>query len=189
MENPKITEDEIALIKEAQAGKMSAFNKLYKRYENLVFCVLNQYIDDEDESRDLVGIVFLKVYNKLSTFKSFDSFGGWIRTIANRTALDYLRKPYNKLTVTDEENIRQMSETSEGSNEFDLVNQISYDQILKEVKNLPDTARKVFKLFYLCDHSVEQISNRLNIPLGTVKSHLFRSRRKLKTKLLKTKKL
>lgn len=183
MENPKITEEEIALIKEAKSGNMHAFNKLYYRYKNMVDAVLNQYIDDEDESKDLANIVFLKVYNKLSSFESYESFGGWIRVIASRTALDYLRQSYNKLTVVDEENIRLMSETS--TSDADLVNQMSYEQILKEVDNLPNTARKVFKLFYLRNLTMEQISKRMRLPLGTVKSHLSRSRRRIKNKIIK----
>lgn len=183
MENPKITEEEIALIKEAKSGNMRAFNKLYYRYKNMVDAVLNQYIDDEDESKDLANIVFLKVYNKLSSFESYESFGGWIRVIASRTALDYLRQSYNKLTVVDEENIRLMSETS--TSDADLVNQMSYEQILKEVDNLPNTARKVFKLFYLRNLTMEQISKRMRLPLGTVKSHLSRSRRRIKNKIIK----
>lgn len=183
MENPKITQEEITLINEAKTGNMRAFNKLYYKYKNMVEAVLNQYIDDEDESKDLANIVFLKVYNKLSSFDSYDSFGGWIRVIASRTALDYLRNPYNKLTVVDEENIRLMSESS--TDELDLVNQVSYEQILKEVDSLPNAARKVFKLFYLCNLTMEQISKRLHLPKGTVKSHLSRSRRRIKNKIVK----
>lgn len=183
MENPKITPEEITLINEAKEGNMRSFNKLYYKYKNMVEAVLNQYIDDEDESKDLANIVFLKVYNKLSTFDSYDSFGGWVRTIATHTALDYLRKSYNKLTVVDEESIRLMSETS--TDDTDLVNQMSYEQILKEVNNLPDAARKVFKLFYLRNLTMEQIGKRLKLPIGTVKSHLSRSRRRIKNKIIK----
>lgn len=186
MENPRITTKEIALIKEAQAGNMLAFNKLYYRYRDFVSHVLNQFLNDEDEAKDLTNIVFLKVYNKLHLFDSYGSFGGWIRIIANRTALDYLRKASNRLMKPDDESIRLMSDSSEGENEFDVVNRDSYKQILKEVENLPDAARKVFKLFYLNNLTTEQISERLKMPKGTVKSHLSRSRRRIQKKLIKT---
>lgn len=186
MENPKITSEEIALIKEAQAGNMAAFNKLYYRYYDFVVRVLDYYIRDEDEARDLTNIVFLKVYNKLSQFNSYESFGGWIRVIASRVALDYLRNTHNKLTVTNEDIIGLMGDSSVDNIDTDLVNQISYDQILKEVEKLTDTARRVFKLFYINGLTVEQISNRLDIPKGTVKSHLSRSRQKIKNQLKQT---
>lgn len=189
MENPKITPEEIALIKEAQAGNMTAFNKLYYKYYDFVVHVLDYYIQDEDESRDLTNIVFLKVYNKLSQFDSYESFGGWIRVIASRTALDYLRNTHNKLTVTNDDIIGLMGDSSVDNIDIELVNQISYDQILKEVENLKNPARKVFKLFYINSLSVEQISKRLDMPKGTVKSHLSRSRQKIKNKLSKFKQL
>lgn len=185
MENPKITSEEIALIKEAQAGNMTAFNKLYYRYYDFVVHVLDYYIRDEDESRDLTNIVFLKVYNKLSSFDSYESFGGWIRVIASRTALDYLRNVHNKLTVTNDELIGLMGESSGDHIDTDLVNQISYEQILEQVEKLSDTARRVFKLFYINGLTVEQISNRLDVPKGTVKSHLSRSRQRIKNQLTK----
>lgn len=189
MENLRITDEEIALIKDAQAGKMSAFNALYYRYKDLAFHVLNQYLKDEDEAQDLTNIVFLKVYNKLSSFDSYDSFGGWIRVIASRTALDYLRKSHNRLTKVDENDIRLMSESSSYDSDSGVVDHMSYNQILEHVNGLKEDPRKVFKLFYINDLSVEQISKRLAMPKGTVKSHLSRARRKIKSKLLKTKTL
>jgi len=183
MENPRITSEEIALIKEAQEGSEIAFNKLFERYKNFVFLVLNQYLNDEDESKDLVNIVFLKVYNKLSTFKAYNSFGGWLRIISNRTAIDYLRRTNNINQSLDDDCMRLMQDNSTSSLETELVNQISYEKILDEVEKLPKAARMVFKLFYKNNLSVDQISNRLKMPLGTVKSHLSRSRKRLKNKL------
>ena len=92
MKNPKITQEEIRLIKDAKAGNILAFNKLFYRYKGFVDNVLYQYIKDYDEAKDITNIVFLKVYEKLSTFVASDYFGGWLRIIANRTAIDYLRK-------------------------------------------------------------------------------------------------
>lgn len=183
MENPRITPEEIALIKDAQAGNELAFNKLFEKYKNFVFIVLNQFLDDEDEAKELVNIVFLKVYNKLSTFTAYDSFGGWLRVISNRTAIDYLRNVYNNPNYVEEESIGLIPDSSAGSVESDLVNHDTYEQLIKEVEKFPESARKVFKLFYMNDQSVEQIAKRLNMPKGTVKSHLSRTRRRLKNKL------
>lgn len=187
MENPRITPEEIALIKDAQAGNELAFNKLFEKYKRFVFIVLNQFINDEDESKDLVNIVFLKVYNKLSTFKEYDSFGGWLRIISNRTAIDYLRKTSNMNQQLDEDSMRLMQYNSTPSLENELVNHISCERIFKEIENLPKDARMVFKLFYKNDLTVDQIANRLKMPKGTVKSHLSRSRKRIKNKLKTTK--
>lgn len=185
MENPRITPEEIALIKDAQAGNESAFNKLFEKYKNFVFAVLNQFLDDEDESKDLVNIVFLKVHNKLSTFKAYDSFGGWLRIISNRTAIDYLRRMKNRSNVIDEESIRLIQDSSIDNTGDGVVDHLLYKQLLTEIEKLPNAARKVLKLFYITDSSVDQIAKRLNMPKGTVKSHLSRSRKRLRKKFLK----
>jgi DNA-directed RNA polymerase specialized sigma24 family protein len=63
--NPNITDEEIALIKSAQAGNMSAYNKLYYRYKGFTTNLLYQYIKDFDEAKDINNVVWLKVYDKL----------------------------------------------------------------------------------------------------------------------------
>ena len=93
--NPKITPEEIALIKSAQAGNMQAFNKLFYKYQGFTTNLLYKYIKDFDEAKDVNNIVWLKVYNKLSKFVDYSSFGGWLRILTNRTAIDYLRELKN----------------------------------------------------------------------------------------------
>lgn len=75
MKNPRITQEEIGIIKKAQAGDKSAFSALYYRYKPFVENVLYQYIKDMDEAKEIANIVFLKVHDKLSTFTAYDSFG------------------------------------------------------------------------------------------------------------------
>ena len=86
MNTPKITLEEIGIIKDAKAGKESAFNLLYHKYRSFVIDLLNQYIKDIDESKDLSNLVFLKVHQKLSKFKDYHSFGGWLRILTKNTA-------------------------------------------------------------------------------------------------------
>ena len=72
----RITPEEIKTIKDAQAGSMKAFNRIFYRYKPFVENLLYKYINDMDEARDLTNVVFLKVYEKLSKFAAYDSFGG-----------------------------------------------------------------------------------------------------------------
>ena len=182
--NPKITEDEIALIKSAQAGDISAFNKLYHKYERFTTQVLYDFIKDYDEARDINNIVWLKVYNKLSKFQDYSSFGGWLRILTNRTAIDYLRelKP-QKYVPQDLETpgAQQVQEVDYGQSSVD---NITYNQVLELFKKFPEDVRRVFELHYIDQLTVSEISDVLKIPTGTVKSHLSRNRKRLQ-KLLK----
>lgn len=182
--NPRITPEEVGLIKRAKAGDELAFNALYRKYKGFVDSLLFQYLKDMDEARDVSNIVFLKVHKKLSLFTDYDSFGGWLRTLTNRTAIDYLRSMENKKVASDVETGRLTVDTK-GSTEDDLVNHLTYKELLKEFNTFPEVTRKIFERFYIDNMTVEEISNTFNpkIPTGTIKSTLSRTRRKLKQRL------
>ena len=179
---PKITEEEIALIKSAQAGDMSAYNKLYYKYEKFTTDLLYKYIKDYDEARDINNIVWLKVYDKLSKFVDYSSFGGWLRVLTNHTAVDYLRE------LKPDKNVPE----SAGSYAFDpqdvscnqsSVDETDYNQIVAMFKQFPEDVRRVFELHYVEHLTVSEISDILKIPEGTIKSHLSRKRKQLKKQL------
>ena len=178
MKNPKITQEEIRLIKDAKAGNTLAFNKLFHRYKNFVDHVLYSYLKDFDEAQDLTNIVFLKVYYKLSSFTDYSSFGGWLRIIANRTAIDYLRKIGDKNRMLGD-NDNKVSLEQIDSTEHDAVNRITYEQLLKEFDQLNPVHKQICLLFYKDNLTVDQISKTLNISPGTIKSILSRTRTKI----------
>jgi RNA polymerase sigma-70 factor (ECF subfamily) len=180
--NPKITPEEVGIIKRAQAGDELAFNALYRRYKGFVENLLFHYLKDMDEAKEIANVVFLKVHDKLSKFTAYDSFGGWLRILTNRTAIDYLRSMKNKQTASDVKEERLTSDI-QGSTENDLVNHLTYKQLTAEFEKLPETTRKIFELFYIDNLPVKKISKALNIPTGTIKSTLSRTRRKIKQKI------
>ena len=184
MKNPDITLEEIGIIKRAQAGDESAFNALYYKYKEFVENILYQYLNDMDEAKDVANIVFLKVHKKLSTFTAYDSFGGWLRILTNHTAIDYLRSQKNKRAAADVKEERLSSDISD-STENDLVNHLTYKELLSEFNKLPEVTRKIFMMFYVNNNTVEEISNAFNpkMSTGTIKSTLSRTRRKLRKQL------
>ncbi len=183
MKSPRITPKEVGIIKRAQAGDESAFSVLFHKYKGFVDNLLFQYIKDMDEAKEITNVVFLKVHDKLSSFTAYDSFGGWLRTITNRTAIDYLREMKNKSNVLGEADSRLPSEETSSSSEDEVVNRLTYERILAEFDKFPDTICKVCKLFYVNNLTVEQIGLKLGIPTGTIKSMLSRTRRKVKQQL------
>lgn len=179
--NPRITADEIETIKKAQGGDKAAFAKLFKRYKSFVDHVLYNYIQDMDEAKDITNIVFLKVHDKLHTFTEYESFGGWLRVIANRTAIDYLRKIKDK-EVFGVNTERLTEDTQIAQNESELVDRMTYERLLNEFKKLPEVHKRVCLLFYQDNLTIPQIADILRVPTGTVKSILSRTRKKLQNK-------
>ena len=180
MKNPRITKEEVEVIKSAQAGNISAFNKLFHRYKEFVDTILYYYLKDMDEAKDITNIVFLKVYEKLSQFTDYDSFGGWLRILTNRTAIDYLRSVKNHAKPVGEESERLSLASSISSDEDDLVNRLAYERILEEFEKFPAHMKQILELFYVNNMTVVQISEALRIPTGTIKSILSRTRKQIK---------
>ncbi len=178
---PRITQEEIALIKSAQAGNTAAFNKLYYRYRGFTTNLLYRYIKDFDEARDINNLVWLKVYEKLSKFVDYSSFGGWLRILTNNTAIDYLRKLKPSVCVPEPLNCNNSEVVDSEETSAD---KSSYNQILEIIKKFPDDVRRVFELYYVEHLTVAEISDVTKIPTGTIKSHLSRNRERIK-KLLK----
>ena len=181
MNTPKITPEEIGIIKDAKAGKESAFNMIYYKYKEFVISLLYQYLNDMDEAKDLSNIVFLKVYQKLSKFTDYSSFGGWLRILTKNTAIDYLRTLKNKaISIDDQENGIQLSNIS---NVADENRSLTYTNLIEMFDSLPETNKKVVKLYYESGMTVAQISKAMNVPVGTIKSYLYRTRSNLKKQL------
>ena len=180
---PRITSEEIETIKSAKAGSMKAFNRIFYKYKPFVENLLFSYLKDMDEAKDLTNIVFLKVYDKLSTFTEYDSFGGWLRIIANRTAIDYLRRMENRKVALGQSDGKIPSDDTNASAEEEIINRMTYESLLTEFDKLSETNRKVLRLFYEDNMTVEQISEALNIPTGTIKSTLSRTRKRIQKHL------
>lgn len=183
MDHRSMSQSEIETIKKAQQGDEQAFNKLFRQYKGFVDNILFGYVKDWDEARDLTNVVFLKVHHKLSLFTEFATFGGWLRIVANRTAIDYLRTiKGNAVEITDPA-IRQPAGLITFSDGSDLANRLEYESILKELEKFPKKTQRIFDLFYNEDLTVEEISKVLNTPTGTIKACLSRTRKKIQKSL------
>lgn len=181
--NPRITSEEVGIIKRAQAGDESAFNILFHKYKGFVENILFQYIKDMDEAKDMANFVFLKVYNNLLKFTKYDSFGGWLRILTNRVAIDYLRTMENKQVALGDDVGRLPATETSSSYEDEVVNHLTYKQLLSEFNKLSEDARRIFELYYKDRMTVEEISKALRIPTGTIKSTLSRTRKRIQKRL------
>jgi len=174
---PRITPEEIKTIKDAKAGSMKAFNRIFYRYKPFVESLLYQYLKDMDEARDLTNVVFLKVYDKLSKFTEYDSFGGWLRILSKNTAIDYLRVISKKTDVSIVDDARMSQLQNVNGDDLSITDKMTYDYLISLIDTLPPSYRESCKLFYVDNLTVAQISEALRIPPGTVKSNLFRMRK------------
>lgn len=179
----KITKEEIEVIKQAKAGNMSAFNKLFYKYKSFVDNILYSYIKDEDEAKDIANVVFLKVFDKLSKFNDYSSFGGWLRILTKNTAVDYLRTIRTKNISLDTIDPKLQYPDLKKSDKSDVVDKLTCEYIVGLFDQFSPIHKKVCMMFYVDNMTVSQISKTLNISTNTIKSYLFRMRKRLQKQL------
>lgn len=171
MKNDKHIDEELVLA--YQAGNKKAMAKLVKRW-HLIFCKKAFWtVKDASLSKDIAQESWQIIMKKLHTLQNPSSFKPWALRIVYTKSIDTLRE--NQINSTVEYNHNEEYEV----NEFDTQNDLK-KILLKGIKSLPEQQQMVLKLFYTEDYSLKEISEFLNISVGTTKSRLFHAREKLK---------
>ncbi|MFK8060102.1 MAG: RNA polymerase sigma factor [Polaribacter sp.] len=184
MNNNKLLSD-TELIDKYQKGDIYALNILVKRW-HLKFCNLAFWIvKDADLAKDIAQESWSIIIHKLVSLKEPEKFKSWAISIVNRKAIDYIRannREQNKLTKYFNESKRTtlFSEIDDNS--------VVKKALLIAIEKLSIEHQMVIRLFYKESYTLKEISEILDISIGTTKSRLFHAREKLKT-ILKHNKL
>jgi len=152
--------------------------KLYDLFSGKIFVVCLQYSNNYEEAKDILQDGFVKVFTNLKQFKHQGSFEGWIRRIMVNTALEKFRQ--NKIKFIDSE----IFEFKDSLSYEDIESNISANDILKVMQELSPQYRTVFNLYVNEGYSHKEISEKLNISVGTSKSNLSRARTILQKRVL-----
>ncbi len=159
--------------------------KIYNSFYSYGMAICDRYTKRKEDSIEIFNDSFLKIFKEIHRYKpsyedEVNSFKGWVRKIMIYTAIDHCRK-YNKHYFTAEMDTSLIYLPVEEENAFDM---ISYDEIIRAIKDLSPAYRTVLNLFIIDGYSHEEISNQLGISIGTSKSNLSKARQQLQ-KLLK----
>jgi len=169
-------------IDACQKGDRKAQKIIYEKYSARMLGVCNRYVADEMQAEDIMITGFLRVFDKISQFKSEGSFEGWIRKIMVNEALGYLRRNKNlNLTIALDNVNYNTIENYDGT-------ELEVEDLLKLVNQLPDGYRTVFNLYAIEGYSHKEIAEKLGILEGTSKSQLSRARNMLQQNLEKIEK-
>ncbi len=164
--------------KELSNGSVEAFNFLYERYQNKVYCFCVRMLGNRDIAKDAYQDIFLKVYDKRNEFKG-DNFSAWLFTIARNTCLNIIRS--RKQYVELEEDYK----TTDSLRQSDIEMK---EFIEKSLMKLPLAYREVLILREYEDCSYQEMSEILNINVSNVKVRVLRARilmRKILTPIFK----
>ncbi len=156
-----------------------AFDLLLARYQDKVFRLAYSMMHNETHAEDIAQDVFLKIWKALAGYHGAASLSTWIYAITRNTCLTELKKRSNRPTVSlqapDMEEAADSISTLQ-SRDSDAGMDMDVEQLLAQ---LPEKYCRVITLFYLEQKAYEEVAALLRIPLGTVKTLLFRAKKEL----------
>ena len=191
MDNQLIYSDE-DLIKRFQDGDEQAYVELVNRYRDRLMNFVYRFTSDSEQSEDIVQETLIKLYTHKHYYKKIAKFSTWIYTIAANYAKTELRKKKNR-------KITNLSQMSSDEKDYDLPSvQPDADQLIESeylekriqsaINTLPLHFKTVIVLRDIQELSYDEISNIVEVPLGTVKSRINRARLQLQKELKDLKK-
>lgn len=180
-------------VSRAIKGDEKAYQQLVEKYNRALYFHIQKMIKEKELVEDLVQEVFIKAFNNLTSYSNEYAFSTWLYRIATNHTIDYLRK--KKLQTLS---INDPVKTKDGEMQVQLPdNSFATDrEIIRKqrqaiihaaIEDLPDKYRMVIEMRHMEEKSYQEISELLDLPLGTVKAHIFRAR-ELLYKALKDKK-
>ena len=179
------------MIRRVQHGDVDAFGLLVTAYEKNVFNVALQMLGNREDAQDIAQEAFLKAYNSLSSFRGDSQFSSWLYRIVSNLCLDFKRRqsrrPSSSLTVEDDdgENVQLDIADESQSPETLLERKLTREAVRRGLAELPDEQRQILLLREIQGLSYEEIGEAMGLEAGTVKSRIFRARKKLCAYLLK----
>ncbi|MDN6279494.1 MAG: RNA polymerase sigma factor [Psychroflexus sp.] len=160
------------LIKQCQKNNIEAQKELYNLYAQKFFGIVLKYSSNYPEAQDNLQDAFIKIFEKIDQYKYQGSFEGWMKRILINTALQKYKK--QKVYELIHTNIPDEPENV-------VIDQdLSLDELLNCIQNLPTRYRMVFNLYILDGYSHQEVADKLDISLGTSKSNLSRARQILR---------
>lgn len=144
---------------------------LYRHYADTLYGIIYRIIQGEEEAKEVLNDVFLKVYNNIASYDSSKSkLFTWMARIARNAAIDKIRSTnhkMNKLTQNIDQNYEAQAKN------YELVMEDS--GILKLINALDEDLQKIIKLIYLQGYTQQECADELQLPLGTVKTKTRRA--------------
>ena len=175
----------LSAIQAVLNGDANAFEVIVRAYEKNVYNIALRMTSDREDALDISQEAFLKAYHSLHTYRGEGSFSVWLYRIVSNTCLDFMRSRSRRnevsLSVEDESGETAEMEIRDDSLSPERLyeRKLTRESLRKGLMRLPEDQRKILLLRGIQGLSYEEIARVLSIEGGTVKSRIYRARRKL----------
>ncbi len=184
--NPNLSEKaqkDYALVELARKGDQKAYADLMGRYRDAIYFMLLKMVNNPSDAEDLTIEAFGKAFKNITQYTPNYAFSTWLFKIATNNCIDFIRKKRGNTVSLDqsidaEDNLTPSSTIQSDSPdpEAHLIKEQKVVLMREVVSKLKPRYRKLVELRYFKEYSYEEISQELELPIGTVKAQLFRAR-------------
>jgi len=185
---------DLIFVERAIKGDQSAYASLMERYRESIYFTMLKMVNNTDDADDLTIEAFGKAFNRLEQYSPTYAFSTWLFKIASNNCIDFIRKKRIKVTSMDSGIKTDDGDTlyfDAQSNTMDPEETIMHNQKVLHMRELVSKLKPRYRVLvekrYFEELSYEEISDELDLPLGTVKAQLFRARDFLANMMEKTK--
>jgi len=172
--------EEEKLIAGCKKNESWARKKLYELYAPTMLGICVRYLNDIEDAKDIMHEGFIRVFTKIDSYSATGSLGGWMRRIFITTALEFLRNSRSLYSL----DILDYEETIENY-EISAVENLSAEEILECISELPKGYQLVFNLYAIEGYSHAEIAKMLNVKEGTSRSQFAHAKQLLQKKVQK----
>ncbi len=172
-------------VKDALQGDQRGYQKLTEKYRRPLHFHVSKMVKESEQVEDLVQEALVKAFDNLESYNNSYAFSTWIYRITTNHTIDYLRKKKLKTTSIDKpiktgdgELFIELSD-DDAATDREIIKRQRKKIITAAIKNLPDKYRTVIEMRHIEELAYQEISEQLDLPLGTVKAHIFRAREML----------
>ncbi len=177
------------LVERVQRGDKKAFDLLVIKYQNRLIKLISRYVYDPEEVLDVAQEAFIKAYRALPGFRGESAFYTWLYRIAANTAKNHLvsrgrRPPGMDIDIADAEHLLGESDLKEYTTPEGLMRKDEIQEaVVKAMDKLPEDLRTAIMLRELDGLSYDEIAEKMQCPVGTIRSRIFRAREAIQTAL------
>jgi len=177
--------DDGVLVRRIAAGDEGAFELAYDRHGGLVFGSLVRFLGDRETAAEVAQDAFLALWRRASGFDpALGSLPGWLLSIARHRAIDRLRGEARRPGLGSAELLEELHDDDPWRDPAGMADRRWSDSVVRTyVSELPETERRVMVMAYADGLSQAAISERLGMPIGTVKSRTRRALARLRARL------
>ena len=176
-------------IKEVRKGDTNAFGEIVEFYKDKVYQLCYRILGNSFEAEDIAQEAFIRAYMNLDRYNMNKKFSAWLFRIATNLCIDRIRKKkpdyYLDAEISGSDGLTMYAQiaSQELLPEDEVANMELQKIIEKEILNLPEKYRTVIVLKYIEELSLNEISEILDLPIGTVKTRIHRGREALRKQL------